>query len=218
MTDGRTGGKTPLRVLVLGGHDAVACLTHGDRPDPFRALVTGQRPGFDVEVVSRRSGPLGEVLSGLEAGALDVAGVAPDVVILSVSEDAAAASDRVSFETALADVARLVKPFAHVLVFLASSFDPCDQTTNYRAAGDTVSLRVHRLNRAAIAASASEGISVVDVDRIVAELGGDRHVDSVLRYSTQVEAAIREEVLAILDDYGFFEDRPLVPQIASRAR
>jgi hypothetical protein len=61
--------------------------------------------------------------------------------------------------------------------------------------------------------SVREGISVIDVERLVAEHGASRHVLQAGRYSPQVNQAICQELLRVLEDIGFFEDRPLVMQV-----
>lgn len=102
---------------------------------------------------------------------------------------------------------------AHLVLLNCSSIDPADQVHTYFGRDDTLAVRIHRFNLALIALSASEGVSVVDVDRIIAELGGDRHVPEALRYSDPACREIAEEFLRVLEDLGFFDERPLVPQI-----
>ena len=78
------------------------------------------------------------------------------------------------------------------------------------------SVAIAALNLAAVELSMQTGISVIDVDRAVAELGGDAHVNGVLSYSPEASAAIREELVRVLADYGFFDDRPLLEQVGQR--
>lgn len=101
----------------------------------------------------------------------------------------------------------------HIIVFNCSSFDPDDHTRNYHGLEDTLALRAHRLNLALMDISTEEGISIVDTDRILAEMGGGRHVVRPFRYSTEACEAICEEFIRILQDIGFFERRPLVKQV-----
>ena len=79
------------------------------------------------------------------------------------------------------------------------------------------SLAISRLNLAALRLSMSTGLSVIDVDRIIAELGGDDHVTGVLEYAPGARAAIAAEVAYVLEDYGFFDDRPVLEQIGQGA-
>jgi len=105
---------------------------------------------------------------------------------------------------------------AHVIVYNGSTFDPEDRTCNYRDIQETVALRIHKLNRALMEISVLEGISIVDVDRLIAELGAERHVVGALRYSAEGHRTICKEFLRILEEIGFFENRPLVMQVGHR--
>lgn len=105
---------------------------------------------------------------------------------------------------------------AHVLVFNCSTIDPADQVHNYHGLEDTLAVRVHRFNLALYQISTEEGISIIDVDRLVAELGADRHVVKGLHYSAEAYRAIGQECFRVLEDIGFFEARPLIPQIGHR--
>jgi hypothetical protein len=80
----------------------------------------------------------------------------------------------------------------------------------------TVSLAIAGLNLAAIELSMATGISVVDADRALAELGGDEHVVDPMSYSPVATAAIRRELVRVLEDYGFFDDRALLAQVGQR--
>ena len=118
------------------------------------------------------------------------------------------------FQENLARLIRAVKERldAHVLVYNASTAEPDDQVHNYHGREDTWALRVHRLNLAVMELSVREGISFIDVERLVAEHGAYRHVRQPGRYSAEVYEAIRREFRRVLEDIGFFEERPLVVQ------
>lgn len=104
---------------------------------------------------------------------------------------------------------------AHVIVYNCSPIDPTDRVHNYHGLDDTLSVRVHRFNLALMQLSVLEGISIIDVERVVAEIG-QAHVPSALRYSADAYQAICREVLRVLQDIGFFEARPLVMQVGRR--
>lgn len=106
---------------------------------------------------------------------------------------------------------------AHIIVYNCSSVDLEDQTYNYyNRQNDVLSLRIHKFNFALIEISTSEGISIIDVDRLIAELGGERHVMKYLSYSKEACYAICLEFQRVLEDIGFFENRPLLMQIGQR--
>jgi hypothetical protein len=109
------------------------------------------------------------------------------------------------------------KTGAHVIFFNCSTYDPADSVYNYsKTAGDTLTLRLHRLNLAIMQVSQTEGISVMDVDRRIAELGAGEHVQAPVTYSPTASQAIAEEFYAMLKDIGFFEKRPLVAQVGRK--
>jgi hypothetical protein len=117
-----------------------------------------------------------------------------------------------------ANLARLIRAVkgrldAHVLIYNVSTVEPDDQVHNYHGQEDTWALRAHQLNLALMQLSVMEGISIIDVERLVAEHGASRHVLQAGRYSREVHEAIRREFLRVLEDIGFFEPRPLVMQV-----
>jgi hypothetical protein len=105
---------------------------------------------------------------------------------------------------------------AHIIVFNCCTYDPDDRTSSYFGVQDTPALRALKFNLALIDLSAEEGISIVDVDRVLAELGGGSHVTEAFRYSSDACKLIRDEFLRILQDIGFFERRPLVEQVGRK--
>jgi hypothetical protein len=61
------------------------------------------------------------------------------------------------------------------------------------------------------------GISVVDVDRALAEIGAAGKLDAAMVYGPEAAARIADEAVAVLADYGFFDDRPLLEQVGAAA-
>jgi hypothetical protein len=119
------------------------------------------------------------------------------------------------FKENLARLIRAVKERldAHVLIYNASTVEPDDQVHNFHSREDTWALRTHKFNLALMELAALEGISFIDVERLVAERGACRHVLQAGRYSHEVNEAIRREFLRVLEDIGFYENRPLVMQV-----
>jgi hypothetical protein len=102
---------------------------------------------------------------------------------------------------------------AHVLVYTGSSIEPGEDPSRYHGRPEPRGLRVQRFNLAVFELSAEEGIAVIDVDRVLGELGAQWHVLPGGRYSDRALAALQEEVVRVLEDIGFFERRPLLPQL-----
>lgn len=106
---------------------------------------------------------------------------------------------------------------AHIVAFNGSTVDPADHTHSYFGMNeDTLALRVHRLDLALMRLSVQEGISIVDVDRRIAEVGADKHVLKALTYSPEACRAVGQELFSVLADIGFFEKRRLVLQIGRK--
>lgn len=119
------------------------------------------------------------------------------------------------FRAALLDLIQAIKERldAHVLVFNASSIIPGDRTFRFFQQPDTPALRIHKFNLALIDVSIAEGISIIDVDRLVADAGGVQQVSAPLTYRPAVQQALAQEALRVLEDIGFFEERPLLQQV-----
>lgn len=97
----------------------------------------------------------------------------------------------------------------HVLVCNASTIDPGDQRHAYRdGTRDTPAVCANRFNLALMALSEERGFSVVDVDRLLAEMGADGQVSAFLRYSPRAWSAVGAECLRILKDRGAFDLKP----------
>jgi hypothetical protein len=67
-----------------------------------------------------------------------------------------------------------------------------------------------------VGVSHDEGISIVDVDRLIAELGAAGNVDGPAAYGPEACARIAAEIVRIIDDYGFLDERPLLAQVGAR--
>lgn len=101
---------------------------------------------------------------------------------------------------------------AHVVLFGASTIGE-PMITTYAGHPDDHRLRAHRVNAAQIRLSMVLGVSVVDVDRVIANVGAEGEVAGPLDYNARAVNAICSEIDYVLDDIGFFENRPLVAQV-----
>lgn len=108
------------------------------------------------------------------------------------------------------------KTNAYIICYNCCDFDPSDRTTNYHNIGETLRLRIQKLNLALLKLSMQEGISIIDVESLLAELGAGQHVIAALNYSPEADRAICQEFLRVIIDVGFFENRPLLKQIGRR--
>ena len=167
----------------------------------LRELVREKYPDVEIQTVRDPAGPL-------SAGAVDL-------VVLSAQPAITAEIPAQEFKQSLLDQVQRIKQElnAHVIVYNCSSVDPDDKVYNYRGIPDTFQIRVHRANLVLMQISQLEGISIIDVERIVGQLAGDKVVKGPLDYTDEGYAAMGREFLRVLEDIGFFENRPLVMQI-----
>jgi hypothetical protein len=93
---------------------------------------------------------------------------------------------------------------APILVYNASAVAPGEQVHAHEGLGDILSTRIRRFNLALIELSQRTGISIVDVDRIIARHGADRLKLDVLHLTAEGCRLIAEEVVRILEDCGCY--------------
>lgn len=144
------------------------------------------------------------------------------LVILSVDADLTSSEpvDPSEFRRSMIEAIQSIKNTsgARVIVLNASSYDPTETISNHQLASEPpLSVTAHRLNLEAMRLSFDEGISILDTDRILAELGGQEHIPAFLSYSPTARQAIVDELVSVIADYGFFDDRPILEQVGSPA-
>jgi hypothetical protein len=190
-------------------------------------LIRKAYPDVQVSVQSEPSSGFGDLRSELESGDATMISVGPTIVILSLADDIRALGSRGAtpdeavnnVRSDLVAVIDLIKDKvgAHVLLATASTLDPSHEVFNYHGLDEEpLSLRAHRLDRLAVEVSHDDGISVVDVDRKIAELGGATGVAAALDYTAAGCEVIAGEIVRIIEDYGFFDERPLLAQVGAR--
>jgi hypothetical protein len=220
--DEEIGGRSPIRILVRVGHDVAPAFV--SLADAVAAHTNG---AIEAIVTVQPSAPARAFLAELTAGAGLQADVAPDVLILSLADDIDvwAASPEPSGAPAAAEWREVMRAICEyhksagvrVLVCNASTVVPDDHLSSYHAVPEPPSVFANRLDSALIELSVDHGISIIDVDGIVGELGAEVHVADRLTYSVSALDAIRADLVRVLDDYGFFHPRPLLPQRGRRA-
>jgi hypothetical protein len=224
--------KRNLKLAIFGGDDiADATLSRNDGGHKLqrgvRELVTASHPDIGLGVRHERCGVLAELGQSLESGSSSLISDPPDVVLLSLAAEAVGLGSRAStaeqaVQAVRADLVSVInlikeKVGAHVLVANVSTIDPADQPFNYHGrAEEPFTLRAHRLDLMLVGVSHDEGISIVDVDRLIAELGAAGNVDGPAAYGPEACARIAAEIVRIIDDYGFLDERPLLAQVGAR--
>lgn len=95
----------------------------------------------------------------------------------------------------------------HILVFNLSPIVSWERVHCYQGLGETLAQRIRRFNLALTELSAETGISIVDVDAVVARGGADRLKLDAIALTAEGCRLVCEEVVRILEDLGCFADR-----------
>jgi hypothetical protein len=223
--------KEILKLYVLGGADIVDAAVSindggGKLKSGVRELVAVAYPDVPFETIHCASEGFAELRALLESGESSLVIEQPQIVLLSVAHDVQELGDdgrsidedvhRV--ESDLVAVVNLIKEKvgATVLVANVSTLDPSQEIFNYHDTdAEPLSLRAQRLDLMLIGVSHDQGISVIDVDRKIAEIGGASGVIAAFDYSEAGCLTVAEEIVRVMDDYGFFDDRPLLAQVGA---
>lgn len=89
-----------------------------------------------------------------------------------------------------------------ILIYNLSPIDPGEWIHCYRGLEETVSTRVRRFNLALTELSRDIGISIVDVDTVLARAGADRLKYDLLHLTAEGCRLVTQEVVRILEDVG----------------
>ena len=211
-----------LADVVLSKSDGGNHLDEG-----LRERLSAQAEGVDFKVIVEEYSGLGSLLEDLSGDSPALVTSAPDVVTLSLAAEMDRLKEVGAAETAVAavrgDLVAVIRQIkekvgAHILVTNVSTLDPADPVFTYHGVTEEPwTLRAHRLNLMLIGVSHDEGISIIDVDRKIAEVGGDSAVTAAARYTQAGCQGIVEEIVRIVEDYGFLDDRPLMEQVGAAA-
>lgn len=112
-----------------------------------------------------------------------------------------------SVEASMANLARVVERIrarsaAPILIYNLSAVSPGDQVHTYADLDETLSTRIRRFNLALIELSQDVGVSIIDVDAVVARGGADRLKYDTLHLTADGCRAVAEEVARVLEDLG----------------
>jgi hypothetical protein len=222
-----------MRVLALG-NDVVrnAFMGTGEGGEHLEsglaAALAAAHSDYELNVTYSDYDGLSELRTRLQHDTLQALyGVTPRIVILGMSREVERLAQRSTdpheaiarLREDLVGVFDAIKADcdAHVVAIGVSTFDPGDPVSNLHGfAEEPVMLRCHRINLALFQTSHEVGLSVIDVDRLVAEAGGGRVVPAPLALSPDGSALVRDETLRVLFDYGFFDERSLIAQVGNR--
>ena len=91
---------------------------------------------------------------------------------------------------------------APILIYNMSSIVPGDTTHSHFAGSETLSTRIRRFNLALVELSQSTGISIIDVDALVARAGADALKIDVVHLEVGACSLMAHEVARVLADLG----------------
>jgi hypothetical protein len=113
-----------------------------------------------------------------------------------------------SMRNLAAIVARLrERSDAPILVYNVSSVVPGDSAHCLAGHGETLATRIRRFNVALAGLSERTGVSIVDVDAVVARGGADRLKLDAFHLNADGCRVVAEEVVRVLDELGAFAAR-----------
>jgi hypothetical protein len=107
--------------------------------------------------------------------------------------------------TALIEKIRAVSA-APILVYNLSPVIPGDHVHCYQGLDETLSTRIRKFNLALTALSEDTGISIIDVDTLVARGGADALKIDAAHLSGQGYALLAREVVRVLGDLGLLDE------------
>jgi len=103
-------------------------------------------------------------------------------------------------------VARIrARTTAPILIYNLSSVVPGEQVHSHLGMEDSVSTLIRRFNLGLIELSQKTGISVIDVDAILARAGADRLKLDAVHLTAEGCRLVADEVVSVLEDLGLFE-------------
>ncbi len=122
--------------------------------------------------------------------------------------------------TSMANLSRIIEKIreqteAPILIYNMSPITPGEKIHCHEGIGEAFSTRVRRFNLGLIELSAAKGISIVDIDSLLARNGADALKLDVIHLTPQGYRLVAEEVVRILEDAGVW-DGPIAESSGSR--
>lgn len=93
---------------------------------------------------------------------------------------------------------------APILVYNVSAVVPGETVHCHLGLGDTLATRIRRFNLGLAELSQRTGISVIDVDRVVARAGADAAKVDAIHLTAAACRQVAEETVRVMDDLGVF--------------
>ena len=94
---------------------------------------------------------------------------------------------------------------APILVFNVSPIVPGETTHCFQGLDETLSTRIKKFNLALIELSARTGVSIIDVEAIIARAGAQTHKLDAMHLTPAGHRLVAEEVVRVLNELGVFD-------------
>jgi hypothetical protein len=196
--DGTVPPALAERPLALGAHPAVSQFSRALFESDADAFVLSVQPDLNTHLLRhRRDGFLFFPNHWRAWPASDQAWL----------RESFASVGLIDLATSMANFARIIAKIrersrAPIMVYNVSSVVPGDQIHSHEGMGEIFSTRIRRFNLGLLELSQQTGISIIDVDAIVARGGADRMKYATLHLTGEGCRAVAEEVVRVLDDLG----------------
>jgi hypothetical protein len=110
-------------------------------------------------------------------------------------------------ETSMANFERIIarireRSAAPILIYNLSGVVPGERIHAHQGLEDILSTRIRRFNLGLVELSQQTGVSIIDVDAVVARGGADRLKYDALHLTPEGCRAVAQEVVSVLDDLG----------------
>lgn len=215
MSHEKMGGKSPIRVIASSSNDIAVSLLGEPVPEDTRMfrineLINERFSGryfFKIDVKSEAV----SVLRDNTEYDIFVNSLLPDIIEMNGTGRYIDISKKY-----LGLIEKFKKCNTHIIFFNVSSVVPGELVHNYHKTEKSTSLNIAKGNFELFKLSITEGISVIDIDRLIAEMGADENVKGCGQYSDAAYNAINEEFVRVVEDIGFFEERPLLKQVGRK--
>lgn len=94
---------------------------------------------------------------------------------------------------------------APILIYNVSPVVPGETVHCLQGLGETYSTRIRRFNLALAELSEETGVSIIDVDTLLARAGADRLKLGAIHLTPEAYELLAEEVVRVLEDLNIFE-------------
>lgn len=198
--DGRVPAALAGRRLVLGPYPLESQFSRAIFETPADAYVLSIQPDVTTYLFRHRREGFPLLAYGWEGWA------APDRQWLRDEFEPGRMLDPEASMRGLAAIAERLRARseAPILVYNLSSVVPGDSVHCYAGLDETLAARIRRFNVALVDLSHRTGISIVDVDAVVARGGADRLKLDALHLNAEGCRLVAEEAVRVMDDLGVF--------------